>query len=133
MAVDKISMNFSNQFEGTLISPTGQVEIGEKADTMKPYHLLFGALGSCFYSTFVSVANKKRLEFKSASLEIEGTKREELPKTLDFVKMTLTIKGADQTKKEQFMRSVDYGVQYCSIHATISKVAKIDVLVNFED
>jgi putative redox protein len=131
MALDKIIMNWKNEFVGTMITPTGSIDVGDAEGAMKPYHMMFGALGACFYSTFVNVANKKRLVFSKATLEIEGTKREEMPKTLDYVKMTLTIYGAE--KKDQFLRSVDYGIQYCSVHATISEVANIETEVIFKD
>jgi len=41
----------------------------------------------------------------------------------------LTIRGGqDET---QLKTSAELGAKYCSIHETISKVAKIDLVVNF--
>ena len=129
MAVDNIKIEWSNDFSGTLESPSGKIKVGGEDGEMKPYHLLFGALGACFYSTFVEVAKKKRLTFDGATLEISGMKREEIPKTLSHVVMKLVIKNA--SNEAQFMRCVDYGIQFCSVHSTISKVAEIKTDVEF--
>ncbi|MFA5467369.1 MAG: OsmC family protein, partial [Candidatus Izemoplasmatales bacterium] len=85
---------------------------------------------SCFYATFLSIANKKRLSFTSATVEVSGKKREDKIATLEYVKMVLTIK--DPSDKAQMIRSAELGAQYCSVHETVSKVAKIDLEVLFE-
>lgn len=52
MALDNIKLKIDSNFIGELESPTGKIKIGDQIDGMEPYHLLFGALASCFYSTF---------------------------------------------------------------------------------
>lgn len=131
MAVDNIQLIFSNEFEGTMHSPTGELSIGNVEHGFRPYHLLFGALGACFYATFVSIAKKKRLTFDSAQIEISGTKREEVPTTLNHVLIKLIIKNPSDNI-EQFKKSAELAAEFCSIHETISKVATIEVVVSFE-
>jgi putative redox protein len=130
MVVDKINFNWENTFSGTMMAPTGEIKIGSEANTFKPYHLLFGALGSCFYHTFITIVQKKRLTFSGATLEISGNKRDTVPTTLENVQMTLVIK--DASDQEKFKKSVDLAAQNCSIHETISKVAKIKIDVKFK-
>jgi len=129
LAVDKIKLEFSNLFEGKAIAPNGEVSIGSRPGDLKPYHMLFGALGSCFYATFLSIVKKKRLSFSGAEIEISGTKREEVPPTLNRVIIALKIFNPSDEK--QFLRSAELGAEYCSIHKTVSKVATIDLKVDF--
>ena len=130
MAVENVKMEFTNDFQGFMETENGKVMIGRDMGEMKPYNLLFGALGSCFYATFLGIVEKKKLTFDGATLEISGVKRTEIPNTLESVLMKLVIKNASNEK--QFLRSVELGAKYCSIHETISQVAKIDIEVEFE-
>lgn len=130
MAVDNIKFEFKNSFEGKMIAPNGEILIGSEVGSFKPYNLLFGALGSCFYHTFVTIVEKKRLTFDGASLEISGVKRETTPTTLETVEMKFVIKNASNVDK--FQQSVDLAAKYCSIHETIAQVAKINLSVEFK-
>ncbi len=129
MNVDDIELRFAEGFNGQLIAPGGTIAIGGEKGGMQPYHLLFGALGSCFYATFLSVATKKRLTFKEARLTISGHKRDTIPPMLDHVEIHMVVSGASDEKG--IRRSAELGAEYCSIHATISKVAEIVLDVSF--
>jgi putative redox protein len=129
MKTDPVQLEFSNSFVGSATSPSGRVVIGDQPDGMMPYHLLYAAAASCFYATFLSVAQKKRLTFTRASMTVTGVKRDATPPTLETMKMVLTIyQGSDQTKLTE---SAHLGAEYCSIHETISKVAKMELEVLF--
>jgi len=127
--VEPVKMSFTNEFVGEMSVESGVVRIGDQENGMRPYNLLLGALGSCFYSTFLDIVKKKRLTFDGATLEISGTKRQEVPTTLDSVQMKMVIKNP--SNKAQFDRSVELGTRYCSIHETISKVATIVTTVEY--
>ena len=129
MKQDTIQLEFANTFVGSATSPSGRVVIGQQPDGMAPYHLLFSALGSCFYATFLSVANKKRLQFTRANIVINGVKRDAVPATLQEVVMDFTIVGG--TDEEGLRRSAQLGAKYCSIHETISQVADVKLNVTF--
>ncbi|MGI6392129.1 MAG: OsmC family protein [Candidatus Izemoplasmatales bacterium] len=130
MATDTILTKWNSDFEGVMEAPKGKILLGDQPSGLSPYNLLFGALASCFYATFLSIADKKKLSFTSATVEVSGKKREDKIATLEYVKMILTIKDASDQK--QILRSAELGAEYCSIHATISKVAKIDLEVRFD-
>jgi putative redox protein len=130
MKQDTIQLEFANTFVGSAESPSGRVVIGQQPDGLAPYHLLFSALGSCFYATFLSVANKKKLTFDRANITVNGVKRDATPATLETVIMDFVIVGG--TDEEGLMRSAELGAKYCSIHETISKVATITLNVRFE-
>jgi putative redox protein len=62
-------------------------------------------------------------------MTVTGVKRDATPPTLETMKMVLTIyQGSDQTKLTE---SAHLGAEYCSIHETISKVAKMELEVLF--
>ncbi|MFA7367487.1 MAG: OsmC family protein [Bacilli bacterium] len=128
MALDKITFNWDNSFNGTMHTPRGDIKVGK--NDIQPYNLLLGALGSCFYATLVSIAEKMRLTFNKATLELNGNKREESPTTLENVKMELRVWGVDNQSK--FDKAVILASENCSIHETIKKVAKIEVITIYE-
>lgn len=130
MKVDTVNLKFDSNYIGELTSPTGTIKLGSQENGMKPYHLLFGAIASCFYATFLSVAEKIRVSFTDVDIEVSGNKRDETPATLDQVTIQMVVyNGTDQNKLK---RAADLGAQYCSIHETVSKVANIDLVVTFE-
>jgi len=130
MKADTVKLKFDKDFVGEMTSPTGTIKLGSQENGMKPYHLLFGAVASCFYATFLSVANKMRLSFSNVEIEVNGNKRDETPATLDYVKIEMVVySGSDE---EKLRKAAELGAKYCSIHETISKVAQIDLVVTFE-
>ncbi len=129
MAVDNILLEFNPTFQGTLTSPSGSIALGDRENGLQPYHLLFGALGSCFYATFLSIAIKKKLTFSRATLVVSGNKRTEIPTTLENTKIELVV--YNPSDEAQLIKSAELGAKYCSIHETISKVSKMDLVVEF--
>jgi putative redox protein len=130
MDVSDVQLRFCDGFKGTLNAPSGAVPIGNEEGGLQPYNLLFGALGSCFFSTFLAIATKKRLTFSEALLTISGRKRDQVPLTLEDVKIRMTVTGASD--EAGIRKSAELGAEYCSVHATISKVANIELIVDFE-
>jgi len=130
MKADTIQLTFDKDFVGEMTSPTGTIKLGSQDNGMKPYHLLFGALASCFYATFLCVATKMRLSLTDVAIEVTGNKRDETPATLDHVTISMVVfNGSDE---EKLRKAADLGAKFCSIHETISKVAKIDLVFTFE-
>jgi len=121
----KVKLEFGNEFEGTLLAGNGTVDIGRQEGALGPYDLLLGALGACYYSTFLDIAKKMRLEFERAEIGIRGVKREEVPTTLKTVEILFTVFGAKGDKG--FSRAAELAAKYCSVHETVSKVAEINL------
>ena len=131
MSEIKITLKFDRIFSGELTADNGSARIGKGNDkSLKPYDLMLGALGSCFYATFVDIADKMRLEYKGADVSVRGVKREETPATLKTVNMVFTIHGAADQKG--FERAAALAAKYCSVHETISKVADIKIELKFD-
>lgn len=107
--------------------------IGNGADEFLPYELLPGAPGACFYATFLGIAEKQKIEYEKADIEISGNKREEVPTTLENVTLDLTIYGVDDEKdQKKIVRAADLAGKYCSIYQTLQCVAKMTTNVHFK-
>lgn len=130
--MNHIQMNFKNEFSGELIGKNGEIGIGEGQNTLMPYELLAGALGSCLYSTFLDVVVKMRLSFESCSLDVAWEKREEVPTTMKTAHIKAVVKGANIEKKEKYEHAFKLATEYCSVYHTLSKVADMSYEVIFE-
>ena len=130
MAYDKVVLRWDMDFKGELESPTGTIKLGDQDNGLYPYHLFFGALGSCFYATFISVALKMRLQFETAKIEISGIKDNPDSKTIEVVDMKMIIKNPND--KEKILKAAELGTKYCSIHELVSRTAKVNLIVEFE-
>ncbi|MBE0450343.1 MAG: OsmC family protein [Clostridia bacterium] len=126
----EVSLVFSNGFNGELIAPNGTCRIGAEKDTLAPYDMLFGALASCLYSTFLDVAEKKRINYDRVEMVVTGEKRDEIPATLKWVKVKAVVFNAE--KELGLEQSFKLATEYCSIYETISKVAEMSYEIHFE-
>ena len=128
-------IQFKNTFEGVLKASKVDVNIGIKEGEVLPYELLFGALASCLYATFLDVVEKKKLTFKSCTINVTGDKRTTIPMTLEWVKVEFNIIGAKELDKKEkaFIKSVELACKYCSIFQTIASVATMEHKINFTE
>ena len=74
------TIRFENGFNGELLLDEGSVKIGRAPGGAAPYDMLYGALASCLYSTFLGILEKKRIEIEGTEIVVEGEKRTEVPK-----------------------------------------------------
>jgi putative redox protein len=131
MALDQTVSTWNMDFEGKLSSPSATIAVGGGEDRMEPYHLLFGALSSCFYATFLSIAKKKRLSFDQATVTVSGEKVEEGDvRPLRSVRIDLEIENPSNEKG--LRRSAELGTKFCSIHHTIAQIAEMELNVSFK-
>lgn len=130
MSETRVKLRFTREFEGWLEAENGSAAIGKHAEgKLRPYDLMLGALGACYYATFVGIADKMKLAYDRVEIDIHGVKREEVPTTLKTVDMVLKVAGAADSKG--FERASDLAAKYCSVHETIAKVAEISLKVEF--
>jgi len=113
----------------TLETDRAVVVLGSKPNEFYPYELLLGALSACFYSTLNDILEKQKVETPVMDIVVTGEKRTEVPTTLEWVNMDITVNGT--VNEKQFLRAVDLAAKYCSIHETISKVAAMSHEVVF--
>lgn len=130
MAYDKVVLKWDMDFKGELYTPTSVAKLGDQDEGLYPYHMFFGALGSCFYATFLSVALKMRLEFTDVKIEVTGSRDNPESKVIEVVNMKMTIKNPSD--KEKLLKAAELGTKYCSIHELVSRSAQVNLTVDFE-
>ena len=123
------TIRFENGFNGELLLDEGSVKIGRTPGGAAPYDMLYGALASCLYETFLGILEKKRIEIEGTEIVVEGEKRTEVPTTLKTVHLTVTIRGTD--KEDAVRKSFDLATKYCSVYQTISHVAEMSYELHF--
>ncbi len=107
------TIRFANGFNGELLLDEGSVKIGRGTGEAAPYDMLYGALASCLYATFLGILEKKRIEIEDTEIVVEGEKRTEVPTMLKTVHLTVTIRGTD--KEEAVRKSFDLATKYLRI------------------
>ena len=123
------TIRFENGFNGELLLDEGSVKIGRTPGGAAPYDMLYGALASGLYATFLGILEKKRIEIEGTEIVVEGEKRTEVPTTLKTVHLTVTIRGTD--KEDAVRKSFDLATKYCSVYQTISHVAEMSYELHF--
>ena len=123
MAVRDVEVQFIREFRGVLDTGQTTAAVGSEPGELAPYDMLFAALASCLYATFLDIVNKKKIDFESAKLIVTGEKRDAVPATLERVKVNYEIQGSDNEKG--LMRSAELAAKYCSVYQTLSHVAEM--------
>ncbi len=123
MAVRHLDVEFTKEFKGVAKMPNVDIKIGIGEGEALPYDLLFAALASCLYATFLDILEKKKIAFEGCTLSITGEKREEVPTTLQWVNVSFGIKGVPSEKEKAVSKSAELSTKYCSIYQTIAGVA----------
>lgn len=124
-----VRLDFKNTFQGILNAGERTAPVGQNG--FRPYEMLLGALGGCYYATLVDIAGKMRLKYREATVAVQGRKRRETPTHLEWCELTLAVKGAED--KEKTERAAQLAAKYCSVYYTISQVCKIELKVTLED
>jgi len=123
---NEVKVSFDKNHNGLLQSAGAETKLSYRGDAFAPYELFLGGFASCLHATFLGIAKKKRLEFEEVNYEIYGTKRDEVPTLLNYLKTTVTFKGVAEGKQNAIIKSMELAEKYCSISATIAKIADME-------
>lgn len=119
------TLEFSQPFRGKGMNDRNcTINIGGKDKEAGPYDLLLMSLGSCLYSTFEDILEKKKLTFEKLEIDITGKKRSKVPTTLENCNVIFTAK-TDKINEKAFIKSLDLACKYCSIYNTLAHVAEM--------
>ncbi|MGO3267879.1 MAG: OsmC family protein [Sphingobacteriaceae bacterium] len=120
----KVHLNRKNQgvhFEASSelseikVNIDGPESIGGEGKGVRPMEMVLMALGSCSVFDLTTILQKQRQEIEDIQVEIEGTRREEIPNIFTKIHMTFTLKGKIDLEKAQ--RAAELAVKkYCSVH-----------------
>lgn len=130
---NKVSVEFQNGFNGVSKNESGS-SLNISEDQWLPYELLFTALASCMYSTFLDVINKKKLNYSKVVIEVDGVKVDDIPSFLKTVDIVFTISGTESENekvKAKFEKSLKLAEKYCSIYNTLTQVAELKSTIIF--
>jgi len=130
---NKIKIEFQNGFSGRASNESG-AELQVSPDNWRPYELLFTALASCMYATFLDVINKKKLDYDTVTISIDGEKIDDVPSFLKTADIVFTISGAEKDNEKiaaRFEKSLGLAEKYCSIYNTLTKIADLNATLVF--
>lgn len=102
----------------------GRIPIGSGEGEYLPYNLLYGALSTCYYYTLESLCEKMKIDYGEVTITIDGKKRDEKVATLEYVDFKIEAQGV--TDQKRFTKACELAGKYCSIHATVAMVAKMN-------
>ena len=125
-----VTLDFNDGFQGELKAKRGSAKIGSEEGTLEPYDMMFGALGSCLYATFLEIAMKKRIGYHSVHIKVSGEKREETPTFLKTTHVELTVVNAE--KEKGLEQAMTLATKYCSVYQTLAKVSEMTYELKFE-
>ena len=60
------TIRFENGFNGELLLDEGSVKIGRTPGGAAPYDMLYGALASCLYATFLGILDGLKLKARKS-------------------------------------------------------------------
>lgn len=130
MSKNIIEFDYENRFYGTMHAPNIDINIGSEKGQVAPYDMMYGAISSCLYATFLSITKKMKTSFDSAKMSVSGEKRETVPTTLKKVDIIFTIKNAENKKKIE--KAFEYATKYCSVYQTLSHVAEMNYKIVYD-
>lgn len=123
MSKKDVTLNFKNGFNGEIVAKNATAAIGTKEGQLGAYDMYLGALGSCFYSTFLDVLEKKRISYDKVSIHLTGEKRSEVPAYLQWVNLDITV--FNPSNENGLDKIAELASKYCSVYQTTAKVAKM--------
>jgi len=89
-----------------------------------PMQAVLMAVAGCSTIDIVMILEKMRQEVKDIKVEVEGKRREEIPRTYTNIHMHYKIYGKVKTAKAQ--QAVDLSLEkYCSVSKMLEKSAEI--------
>ncbi|MFC4768927.1 OsmC family protein [Effusibacillus consociatus] len=95
-------------------------DIGGENQGARPMELLLMGLGGCTGIDVVMILEKMRLTVEELSIEIDGTRREELPQKFTEIHMKYVLKGPDLTR-DKVERAIRLSEEkYCSASASFN-------------
>jgi putative redox protein len=130
MSKQDVTLNFEDGFSGEIVAKSATVAIGGEEGQLRPYDMYLGALGSCFYATFLDIVEKKRISYDKVSIHITGEKRSEVPAFLQWVNLDITIYNPSDEKGLE--KAAELAGKYCSVYQTTAKVAKMSWNINIK-
>ena len=93
-----------------------------------PMELLLMGIAGCSGIDIISILKKQQLEPVLFEMEVEGKRREEVPKVFTEIFLKIVFEGEIPENKAK--RAVELSIEkYCSVSKMLEKTAKIDYVI----
>jgi putative redox protein len=93
---------------------------GDGSAGPSPMLLLLLAAGSCTGSDIVSILERMRVELRSLTIDVTGTRREDLPRRYVALHLRFRLSGA-ALDRDKAQRAIDLSLEkYCSVVHTLA-------------
>lgn len=105
----------SSELSNVKVNIDGSEAIGGEGKGVRPMELVLMALGSCSVFDLHSILIKQRQEIEDINVEVEGTRRDEIPQIFTSIHLNFFLKGnIDEVKAA---KAAELAVKkYCSVH-----------------
>lgn len=103
----------------------GAPEIGGRNLGIRPMEMVLMGLGGCTAMDVLSILKKQRQQVTDCVIEVEGQRRDEIPKIFTEIHVRFVITGRE-LKEVHVKRAVELSAEkYCSVSAMLDKTAQI--------
>ena len=107
------------------------VDDGGKDSGPSPKRLMLASLAGCTGIDIVSILNKMKVNFSKLSIVVHAALTADHPKTYNYVKITYSIKLAEEDKSKM-IKAVSLSTEkYCGVFAMFKTFAKMDTEIDY--
>jgi len=100
------------------------IELSGEGNAVGPMQTLLMAAAGCSTIDIVMILEKMRQPLEDINVEVEGTRREEIPRVYTDIHLHYILKGDLKEKKVQ--QAINSSLEkYCSVSLMLEKAAKI--------
>lgn len=109
---------------GNEVHVDGDPDIGGENKGVRPTELVLMGAASCSAIDIVTLLKKMRQPLEDIKMEVEGTKRDEVPRVFIGIHMHYVLKGDLNPKKVE--KAINLSVtKYCTVSKMLEKTAEI--------
>lgn len=124
-------MAFTASINGHEVRMDTTSDDGGEDSGPSPKRLMLASLAGCTGIDIVSILTKMKVEFSSFGISVHAALSPEHPKIYNLVKITYTIKLAEEDKSKM-IKAVELSTEkYCGVFAMFKTFAKMDTEIDY--
>ena len=124
-------MAFTAAINGHKVRMDTTADDGGEDSGPSPKRMMLASLAGCTGIDIVSILNKMKVAFSDLSIGVHAALTAEHPKTYNHVKITYTIKLAEEDKSKM-IKAVSLSTEkYCGVFAMFKTFAKMDTEIDY--
>lgn len=105
----------SSELSDVKVHIDGSESIGGEGLGVRPMELVLMALGSCSVFDLSAILKKQRQQLTDIQVEVDGTRREEIPNIFTHIHISFILKG--ELDEAKVSKAAELAVKkYCSVH-----------------